>query len=109
MIERRERGVETAVMIENRPGAIYIERRPEFLLDARKIDIFAVKFAVVVMKRMHCAFLIANAASRQCHQRNENEQCAEGADNGCPGWKVPVKGEEQPADAADERNEPADE
>src|ERR1700719_1700934 len=44
---------EPAVMIENRARAVNIERRPEFTNDLRKIDIFAVKFAVVIAKGMH--------------------------------------------------------
>ena len=40
-------------MIEDRPSAIYIERRSEFLRDARKIDIFAVKLPVAVMEGVH--------------------------------------------------------
>ena len=53
MIERRQRGIEPAVMIQNCAGAIYIDRSPEFLGHARKIDIFAMKTSVAVMKRMH--------------------------------------------------------
>ncbi len=55
MIQWRNGGIKPLVMIENRPGAIYVERRPKFLRDPRKIDIFAVKLAVAVMERMHCA------------------------------------------------------
>lgn len=53
MIERAKSGIEPAVMIQNRAGAINIQRRPEFLGDTCKIDIFAVKTAVVVMEEMH--------------------------------------------------------
>ena len=53
MIERRNGGIEPLVMIENCSRAIDIERRPKFLRDLRKIDIFAVKLTVPVMERMH--------------------------------------------------------
>ncbi len=53
MIERRECGVEPAVMIENRARAVDIKRRPKLFGDARKIDIFAMKLAVAITKRMH--------------------------------------------------------
>ena len=53
MIERRERGVEAIEVIENRACAIKIERRPELLCGADKIDILAVKFSFAIPKRMH--------------------------------------------------------
>ena len=40
-------------MIENCSGAIDIQRRPKFLRHVSKIDIFAVKLAIAIMKRMH--------------------------------------------------------
>jgi hypothetical protein len=40
-------------MIENSSGAINIERRPEFLGNACKIDIFTVKAAVSIKEKMH--------------------------------------------------------
>src|SRR5207245_8963339 len=52
---RGERGIESAVMIENRSRAVDVERRPKFLHDPRKIDIFAMKLPFAVMKRMHYA------------------------------------------------------
>ena len=52
---RGERGIESAVMIENRSRAVHVERRPKFLRDPRKIDIFAIKLPFAVMKRMHYA------------------------------------------------------
>lgn len=60
MIEITERGIEALVMIEDGAGAIYIKRRPKFLRDPGKIDIFAVKLAIAVMERMH---LISVAAA----------------------------------------------
>ena len=50
MIERRERGIEAGVVIENRTSAINIERRAEFFRGLRKIDILAVKLAVAISK-----------------------------------------------------------
>src|SRR4051812_10999369 len=43
-------------MIENRPGAVNVERRSEFLRSARERDLFAIEFALAVMKRMHLDF-----------------------------------------------------
>ena len=40
-------------MIENRSGAVNVERRAEFLGRARERDMFAAKLAVAVMKGMH--------------------------------------------------------
>jgi hypothetical protein len=40
-------------VIENCSGAVNIERSAELLRDLRKIDIFAVKLAVAIPKRMH--------------------------------------------------------
>ena len=45
--------VQPAVMVENRPRAVNVERRPEFTSDLRKIDVFAVKSAVLITKGMH--------------------------------------------------------
>ena len=53
VIERRERRIEPAIVIEDRARAIDIERRAELLRDALEIDLFAIKPAVAVMKRMH--------------------------------------------------------
>jgi hypothetical protein len=53
MIQRRERGIEPGVMIEHGPGTIYIEWSAELLCGDGKIDIFAEKVAVAVVKRMH--------------------------------------------------------
>ena len=53
MIEWRKRGIEPAVMIENCARAVDIKRRTELFSDAPKIDIFAVKLAVAIAKRMH--------------------------------------------------------
>jgi hypothetical protein len=50
MIQRREGGIEPVIMVKNCSGTIYIERRPESLRDLCKIDIFAVKLPVAVMK-----------------------------------------------------------
>jgi hypothetical protein len=40
-------------MVKNCAGAINIERCPEFLSDPGKVDIFAMKMAVSVAKKMH--------------------------------------------------------
>ena len=53
MIERGERSIETAIMIENRACTVNIEWRPELLSNARKIDSFAVEMPVAIMKKMH--------------------------------------------------------
>src|SRR5262249_1405309 len=53
MIERCESGIETLVMIEERAGAIYIERRVGLLRPLRKIDIFAVKPTLAITKQVH--------------------------------------------------------
>jgi hypothetical protein len=53
VIERLERGIQSRVVIENCPRAINICRRAEFLRDAGKIDILAVKLAVTIPKQMH--------------------------------------------------------
>ena len=53
VIERRERGVKAAVMIQNRARAVDIKRRSKLFSDAPKIDIFAVKLAVAIPERMH--------------------------------------------------------
>ena len=121
MIERRERGIEPPVMIEDCSRAIYIERRAKFLRDARKIDIFAMELAVAVVERMHryscsgsragCNLFQERATrpplqfrppSRQCDQRNDNEQRAKGANNRGARRKIPVERDEQAADAADQ-------
>jgi hypothetical protein len=49
----RERGVKTAIMIQNRARAVNIKRRSKLFGDAPKINIFAVKLAVAIPKRMH--------------------------------------------------------
>jgi hypothetical protein len=41
-------------MIENRARTINVERRAKFLGGARERNVFAMKFAFAVMKRMHC-------------------------------------------------------
>ena len=61
MIERSERGIEPVIMIENCAGAVDIERRADFLRDSCKIDIFAVKFSITILKRMHVVAAIAAA------------------------------------------------
>ena len=53
VIQRRERGVKSRVMIENCARAVNISRRAEFLATRVKIDIFAMEMAVAIMKRMH--------------------------------------------------------
>jgi hypothetical protein len=53
VIQRREGSVETRVVIEDCPGAVNVEWRAKFFGDACKINIFAVKFAVAVVKKMH--------------------------------------------------------
>ena len=53
VIERRERGVEPRVVIQNCSRTVNIERSPELLSNARKIDTFAVQSAVAITKRMH--------------------------------------------------------
>src|SRR5205823_1691213 len=53
MIERRECRGEPAVVVENRPRAVDVKRRPKLFRDAPKIDIFAMKLAVAITKRMH--------------------------------------------------------
>jgi hypothetical protein len=53
MIERGERSIEPAIMIENRACTVNIEWRPELLSNARKIDFFAVETPVAIMKKMH--------------------------------------------------------
>ena len=53
MIERRECGIEPGEVIEQGRGTIYIERSAEFFRGDGKIDIFAEKAAVAVVKRMH--------------------------------------------------------
>ena len=63
MIEIAQRTIQPLVMIEDRPSAIYIERCPKLLRDARKIDIFAVKLPVVVMERVQRAEVV-NARER---------------------------------------------
>src|SRR5438309_4283328 len=55
MVKRPERRIKPAIMVENHSPAIRIDRRPELLRRARKIDFFAMTFPVVVMERMHCA------------------------------------------------------
>jgi len=40
-------------VIENRPGAVNIKRRAEIRRGPDKIDIFAVKSAVAITKRVH--------------------------------------------------------
>src|SRR3982074_2207601 len=53
MIETAQRTIEPLVMIEDRASAIYIERCSKLLRNARQIDIFAAKLAVVVMEGVH--------------------------------------------------------
>jgi hypothetical protein len=53
MIERREGGIEAGIVIDQGPGAIYIEGSAEFLCGSGDIDILAKKVAVAVVKRMH--------------------------------------------------------
>ena len=53
MIETAQRTVEPLVMIEDRASAVHIERCSKLLRNARQIDIFAAKIAVVVMERVH--------------------------------------------------------
>ena len=53
MIETAQSPVQPLVMIEDRAGAIYIERCSKLRRDARQIDIFAVKLPVVVMEGVH--------------------------------------------------------
>ena len=53
MIQLSQRRIEPAVMIKNRPRAIYIEGRPKLLRDPVKIDIFAVETPIAVTKEMH--------------------------------------------------------
>ena len=51
-------------MIENCSGAIDIERRPKLLRHAGKIDIFAVKLAITIMKRMHVNVSLISGCAR---------------------------------------------
>ena len=53
MIERRERGIEPCVVIENCPRAVDVKWRAKFLGHARKIDIFTVEVPIAMMKKMH--------------------------------------------------------
>jgi hypothetical protein len=53
VIQRRERGIEPCVMIENCPRAIDEKRRAKFVGYARKIDIFTVEAPTAIMKKMH--------------------------------------------------------
>jgi hypothetical protein len=53
VIEWRESGVEPPVMIKNRASAVYINGCSGLVGDSRKKDIFAVKMAVAITKRMH--------------------------------------------------------
>jgi len=53
MIQRRERGIEPCVMIENCPRAIDVKWRAKFVGYARKIDIFTVEAPAAIMKKMH--------------------------------------------------------
>jgi hypothetical protein len=53
MINRRERGIQPRVVIENRSRAVNISRGAKFLGYARKIDIFAMKLAVPIVEEMH--------------------------------------------------------
>ena len=48
MVERLEGSVEPDEVVQNGPGAIYIERCAEFFRSPRKINIFAVKFAAPI-------------------------------------------------------------
>jgi len=65
MIEWRKRGIEPAVMIENCARAVDIKRRPEFFRDAPEINIFAVKLAVAITKRMHARKCSGGCANRR--------------------------------------------
>jgi hypothetical protein len=53
MIQRRERGIEPLVVIEDCSRAVNVSGRAEFLGHLRKIDIFTVKLAVTITKKMH--------------------------------------------------------
>ncbi len=53
VIQRRQRGIKSAIVIENRPRTVNIEGRSEFFGYSRQIDIFTTQLAVVVMKKMH--------------------------------------------------------
>ena len=53
MIQLSQRRIEPAVMIKNRPRAIYVERRPKLLRDTRKIGFLAMEAAIAVTKEMH--------------------------------------------------------
>ena len=51
MIQRRERGVESRVVIENCPRAVNVSRRAKFRGNARKIDIFAIEMTIAIVKK----------------------------------------------------------
>jgi hypothetical protein len=40
-------------MVENRARAVNVKWRAELIRGPRKIDIFAIEFAVAILKRMH--------------------------------------------------------
>ena len=81
VVDLAERRVEPAVVIENRAGAVDVERRSIFLRDAFQIHVFAMESAVVVMKRVHASGCVGaemaqtgNVSSRAAQTREVTPQ-----------------------------------
>jgi hypothetical protein len=61
--------IESPVVIENRAGAVDVERRSIFLRDAFEIHAFAMQAAVLITKRVHVSGCVDAEIAQT---RNEN-------------------------------------
>jgi hypothetical protein len=59
VIKLRECSIQTRQVIEDCSRAVNVRGRAKFLRQARKIDIFAVKLAVLIVKKMHVVAAVA--------------------------------------------------
>ena len=59
MIKRRECSIQAREVIEDCSRAVNVRGRAKFLRHAGKIDIFAVKLAVQIIKKMHVVAAVA--------------------------------------------------
>ena len=53
VIQRRERGIESSIVIKDCFRAVDVSWRAEFLGNTRQIDVFAVQPVVSIMEKMH--------------------------------------------------------